>query len=99
MADQLDIGHPKERRGRKRKTVQLWALAGAHGVAANNDCLIVDISVDGAQVAVVTPASLPDNFSLLQRSKSKIGDAEVVWRGDGIVGVKFSDLSPPRAKG
>jgi hypothetical protein len=79
-----------DRRGSERKPSRLRVWADPGGVAPATDCQIVDISASGALIAPVRATKLPNTFSLQHDGTTKFGDAEVVWRANGVVGVKFS---------
>ncbi len=64
-----------------------WADPG--GVLPVIDCKILDLSDSGARVALPSGVELPDVFQLQIDSSRIIGAAEVVWREQHQVGVKF----------
>lgn len=87
------------RDGERRKSVRrpsrarVWADPG--GVAPVVDCVIVDISEEGAAVTAVAGAELPDAFQLQVDSSTPLGQAEVVWRRGNAVGVKLAKAKKP----
>src|SRR5579872_4455998 len=94
MADHFEMtGRDNRRIGpRKRARIRAWADPG--GVAPVVDCLIVDVSKEGARIASVSGAPLPSSFTLADDAKSEIGAATVVWRTGNEVGVKFEGPGP-----
>ncbi len=79
---------PSESRRFERTTV-LWSgeLVYREQIVA---CVIVNISAGGAMVRVEDPAFLMTSVVL---RNSRIGDlaAQVLWRQDGELGLKFAD--------
>lgn len=65
------------------------------GVASFNngrgtfDCLIRDISVDGARLVFSSAVSIPDILELYIPQKDQTWPARVTWRQGDDVGVKF----------
>ena len=54
------------------------------------NAFIIDISDSGAQLEVLNPQEIPDQFSLLIGGQSAVNRVcHVVWRSDTRVGVKF----------
>ena len=89
MADNFEMTGRDDRRRKPRKPTRIRAWADPGGVAPVADCVIVDMSEEGAQVAPLHGAKLPDSFSLQLDPKNKMADAKVMWRGEASVGVKF----------
>jgi hypothetical protein len=89
VADHFEMSGRDDRRRQTRKPTRIRAWADPGGVAPAADCVIVDLSEDGACVASVNGAPLPNKFKLQVDAKSDVGDAEVMWRGENAVGVKF----------
>ena len=55
------------------------------------NAFIIDISNSGAQLEVLNPQELPDEFSLLIGGQGSVQRAcRVVWRSDDRVGVTFA---------
>ena len=78
-----------ERRKHKRRTAPFLAWADPGGVLPVIDCTIINLSADGAQVAVPPGVEMPQVFQLQIDSSRILGAAEVVWRQDNRVGVRF----------
>lgn len=57
------------------------------------DCLIRDMSRNGARLIVAGTAILPSRFDLLVRKPSVKLQAELIWRDTDQVGVAFRDQS------
>ena len=89
MADSFGIIGRDNRRleARKPKRIRAWADPG--GVAPVVDCVIVDVSKDGARVKSVNGDPFPNTFTLTEDSKREMGGATVMWRAGTEVGVKF----------
>lgn len=57
--------------------------------ASTLDCVIKNISGDGARLAIGDSTALPAEFDLNIPHKGRTFRARIVWRGDGMVGVEF----------
>jgi PilZ domain len=89
VADLFEMTGRDDRRRKARKPTRIQAWADPGGAAPAVDCLIVDISEDGARLAPVSGAPLPDAFTLQLDPKSEVAEANVMWRAENAVGVKF----------
>jgi hypothetical protein len=89
VADNFEMTGRDDRRRRARKPTRIRAWADPGGAAPVVDCVIVDISEDGARVASVTGAALPDAFTLQVDQKTEVAETTVMWRAANAVGVKF----------
>ncbi len=86
-----DFNGDGNRRNKDRKIQNVRAWADPGGVLPVVDCQIVDISDGGAQVRPVQKAvTMPDAFTLQIDASRNLGEANVVWRGERSVGVKFA---------
>ena len=79
----------EERRIATRRPTRIRAWAEPGGTSAPADCVIVDLSEEGAMVSSTGERPLPDRFALLNDANSKLGDATVMWRDGDSVGVRF----------
>jgi PilZ domain len=89
VADHFEMTARDNRRNEPRKRARIRAWADPGGVAPVVDCVIVDVSKDGARIASVSGTPLPSSFTLADGAKSEIGAATVMWREGNEVGVKF----------
>jgi hypothetical protein len=94
---EMSQGHPalgretenmKERRVHERKDVRWVARIMLSDVSLN--CIVLDLSLGGARVGV------GDRFQGHQRVQLELEkiaslNAEVVWRGIGIIGLRFTN--------
>jgi hypothetical protein len=53
------------------------------------DCLVKNISADGAKIEVAQTTSIPDAFDLYIPQKSKTYHARMAWRDATSIGVSF----------
>jgi PilZ domain len=97
VADLYEMTGRDDQRGKPRKPARIKAWADPGGAAAPVDCVIVDISEDGARVASVSGDPIPDAFSLQLDQKTEVAEAAVMWRAQNAVGVKF--VKPLSMKG
>jgi hypothetical protein len=89
MVDHFEMSGRDNRRSEPRKRTRIRAWADPGGIAPVVDCLVVDVSKEGARIASVSGVPLPDSFTLSDDSKSEMGAATVKWRTGNEVGVKL----------
>jgi hypothetical protein len=58
------------------------------------DCLIRDISDEGARIAFFDPVNIPDVIRLYIPKKNRTMDASVQWRRGLTIGVTFTQFMP-----
>jgi hypothetical protein len=85
----------RERRKNRRRATQVRAWADPGGIAPVVDCVIVDVSEDGASVKALHGAELPDAFHLQVDRANPVGEAKVAWREGSAVGVKLAKPNKP----
>src|SRR5215831_21122800 len=81
-----------ERRANSRQR----RLIGAKIVFNNNssviDCIVRDLSPQGARLLVASLVGIPDRFDLrIDRSRA-CHPSKIIWRANGQIGVRFSSL-------
>jgi PilZ domain len=89
VADHFEMTGRDDRRRKARKPTRIQAWADPGGAAPAVDCMIVDISEEGARLASVTGTPIPDAFTLQDDAKKEFGEATVKWRAGNTAGVKF----------
>jgi hypothetical protein len=80
----------RDRRLKSRRATRMRAWADPGGIAPVVDCVIVDVSDEGASVTALNGAELPDSFHLQVDTANALGEAKVVWRKGSTVGVKLA---------
>ena len=80
----------RDRRKSSRRATRVRAWADPGGIAPVVDCVIVDVSEEGAGVTPLHGAELPDAFHLQVDRANPVGEAKVVWREESAVGVKLA---------
>jgi hypothetical protein len=85
----------RERRKSRRRATQVRAWADPGGIAPVVDCVIVDVSEDGAGVKALHGAELPDSFHLQVDRANPVGEAKVAWRKGSAVGVRLAKPNKP----
>ena len=78
-----------ERRRAKRKTFHSPAWADPGGILPVIDCKIVNLTEDGARLIAPTGVEMPQIFQLQIDSSRILGAAEVMWRNENQIGVRF----------
>jgi hypothetical protein len=69
------------------------------GNGTSSSCTIQNLSVGGAQVRLAAPLAVPHSVCLLDLSNWLAHEAEIAWRKDTTVGLRFRvsyDLSNPQ---
>lgn len=77
------------RRARRRKAINSLAWADPGGILPVIDCRIIDFTEDGARVVAPPGVEMPSIFQLQIDSSRILGAAEVIWREQNHVGVRF----------
>lgn len=80
----------RNRRKKSRRAVRTRVWADPGGTAPVVDCMILDVSEDGAKIMGLNGAELPDTFRLQIDTAKAVGEAQVVWRKGGAVGVRLA---------
>ena len=80
----------------RRVSPRQRCLNGAKIVFNNNlsviDCVVRDLSPQGARLLVASPVGIPDRFDLrIDRSGAR-HPSKITWRANGQIGVPFSTL-------
>jgi PilZ domain len=83
-----------ERRRSERQPSLLRGRVYFNSGRCSLDCLIRDISYEGARIVFSDPVSIPDVIRLAIPKKNRMMDATVRWRRGLAVGVVFTQLVP-----
>ena len=81
---------PGERRSDYRRLVDLAAVWESSESA--EDCRVVDITDNGAQIALADDQNAPDRFTLYIAEINARLDCRVRWRTENRLGVMFSPV-------
>lgn len=76
----------------RRSTPRHRTLKGGSiifGLAAGIDCVIRNLSDQGAALEVDSPVGIPDDFTLLIRPETVKRNCHVEWRSANRIGVHF----------
>lgn len=82
-----------ERRNGLRRRVYYGARLAFHGRAATFDCIVRNLSQDGAQIELDNPAAVPERVDLSIACKGVAYFGRIVWRRHNRAGLW---LDPPR---
>jgi hypothetical protein len=82
-----------ERRGKTRDRVMFGATAGLP-LGRTADCVVRNISDNGAHVSFTSPTLVPDTMGLTIERKGKSYTTRVVWTREKSAGVEFQDSKP-----
>jgi PilZ domain len=82
-----------ERRGSPRQRRLNGAKIIFNDKASLIDCVVRDLSREGAQLLVASPIGIPDLFDLRINRNGAERPAKVAWRSNDRIGVKFVDRS------
>jgi hypothetical protein len=76
-----------EREIRRVRHLSAWIVLTGQ---ANQECEVMDISKNGAKIAVPSSSHLPQRFELVFRQDStKRRACKVIWRRGQMIGVQF----------
>jgi hypothetical protein len=78
-----------DRRRRPRQRALLAGKVANEGATETIDCVIRNLSPDGAMIETSVPHLVPPELHLVQLKEGVAWDATVVWRRDGRVGLKL----------
>jgi len=82
-----------ERRRQLRRPVDISAKLFTAVDAPIWDCVVMDISVHGAKLAVESGHEIPEFFTLLLSAEGRVSHrCRVMWRAGRRLGVKFVPL-------
>lgn len=83
-----------ERRKTRRGRTYLGALVSFDRPRCTDDCVVRNLSAEGARVLFSGSTLIPDEFDLTLRETGETRRARVVWRNDREAGLS---LAPPDA--
>ena len=99
----LDPSPPPSSAADRRNGPRARALLAAKIMIADgrmsSDCLVRDLSVDGARVKISRTVPLPQAVSLLLIREGVLFDAALAWRRDDEAGFAFSGRHDVRSGG
>ena len=85
-----------------RKSSRVRSLLSAQVIfnkgASTFDCIVRNISADGARLEIADSMALPAEFELDIPHKGRAFRARIVWRGDNLVGVELADARSLRTE-
>ena len=80
-----------ERRRAGRSRALLAGKLANEGATTTIDCVIRNISADGAMIETTTPQLFPSTLHLVQVKEGVAWDATVIWRRGNRVGLSLGD--------
>ena len=80
-----------ERRKSARQRVFLGAIARAHHGMGSFDCMVRNLSADGARIECDGAAQFPHAFALDVTARGIRRQAHVVWRSENMLGLAFDE--------
>lgn len=63
--------------------------------ASSMDCLVRDMSISGARLALTETSTLPESFELFIPQKGRTYRAQLCWRRSDGIGITFLDEAAP----
>jgi hypothetical protein len=86
-----------EQRRQPRQPVHIAAHINIGG--SSRECLILDISINGARVAIEAPKDIPNRISIcMTASGYPFHRCRVIWRSECEIGVEFEVAARLRAE-
>ncbi|MDQ0465857.1 hypothetical protein QO010_003649 [Caulobacter ginsengisoli] len=80
-----------ERRRVPRQRALLSAKLASEDAAQTLDCVIRNISADGALIETKSPHLVPRELHLVQIKDGTAWDAEIIWRRGNLIGLALKD--------
>lgn len=80
-----------ERRGAGRQRALLAGKLANEDATSTFDCVIRNITADGAMIETSTPQMVPSHLHLVQIKEGIVWDAEVIWRRGNRIGLSLGD--------
>lgn len=81
----------------RRKTQRMRTYLGGEVVfnqqCPAQDCLVRNLSQNGAKLTFSEPAQIPAQFNLTIHKNSESRRARIIWRGEKEVGVSFLEAA------
>lgn len=82
---------PVERRRANRQRALLAGKLANEDATSSIDCVIRNLSADGAMIETTTPHLIPSHLHLVQIKEGVAWDAEVIWRRGNRIGLSLGD--------
>jgi hypothetical protein len=79
----------QERRKGHRGRTYLGGQVAFNNRGSTIDCLVRNLSQDGAKIVFSSPATIPSEFDLMIRQKGHSRRARIAWRSEIEAGVAF----------
>ncbi len=81
----------QERRSFLRGRTYLGGQIAFNGRCSVMDCIVRNMSQNGARVAIESTVAVPREFDLMVQQKGESRRARMIWRNDKEIGVVFCD--------
>jgi hypothetical protein len=88
-----------ERRGSRRQKSFLRGVVYFDNGRSSMDCLVRDISEEGARIMLSESVIVPDAVKLHIPQRAQTRDARIQWRRGDEIGIAFADAKPAGAEG
>jgi hypothetical protein len=81
----------EERRTFPRSRAYIGAQIAYNNRCCTMDCLVRNVSQDGARLIFAGTATIPIKFDMVIRREGRYRPARVIWREETAVGVQYLD--------
>ena len=81
----------QERRSFPRGRTYLGGQVAFNGRCSVFNCVVRNMSQNGARIAIESTATVPREFDLMVQQKGESRRARIIWRDDREIGVAFCD--------
>lgn len=85
------VAQPIQRRRASRSRALLAGKVANKDATLTVDCVIRNLTPDGAMIETVAPHLVPKEFHLLQVTEGVVWDAELIWRRGDRIGLKLGE--------
>lgn len=84
----FDRSSKLERRALDRRKMLGSGVVSFAGGSCAMDCVVLDLSEDGARIRPADALTCPDEFLLATKGGGRVA-CEVIWRRNDLIGVRF----------
>lgn len=81
----------EERRQAQRLRTYLAGQINFHARCSRLECLVRNMSLNGARLIFPRPAAIPDTFNVAIPQRNEIRRARIIWRNEKEAGIEFVD--------
>lgn len=98
MADGEPLPRPERRHQPRQRALKGALIVTGHTGAY--DCVVRNLSEDGAKLTLPSTIGIPDTFSLMLPAEQRMAPARAIWRTGTEIGIAFAGpFAPHKGRG